>query len=1216
MIKKYKKSLLIALAFILSMVIAYGIGQYLPIMLEKSQQNNLIDISTLQEDFVFTDKYDSLEKIGYATTDDNPWGGTVENIDTETIGAGILLTPETGISKEIDVPENGVLYFEYNLFEGVGQNSDGAGLNLLLSTNDGKEIVNENYNVTMMNDYAINSIDLSSYVGQTVKVTFLCSNGSNNDSTCDWVILKNAKMLGGKKETTTVEENYVKSVHYFSDEWPINFWNSEMDTLDADMKQIKDDGFNSIILVIPWREFQPTMDPITYNDYTFSKLDTIMTAAKKQNLGVFTRIGYTWDFYEDKDDIITNRYYQLMGDEKVQDAWIDYVKTMYSTLNKYDNFSGGFLTWEDFWNNIGVCDSAGGKPEEVDVARYIGYQDFVKKNYTLKEYNNEYGTSFDSYENIYVPTKEQPAMKTFYDFYDDFLNNILAKSQEVFQNLSLEVRMDWDVTYNKDGEKEYSKHENTFVCGNSDFTSTMYGIPMGFSNNGERVSYKKALEKTEYVLGNLYNAINKKKIFAEQFIFSDNTPAFSNNAQIKPNQINDYLENVSSVLLDKTWGYGIWTYKDYRANMLYNSQFALDLLGWESSNDVAVEKYQNSNVVSLSAGDYIKQNISAIRNHFNAEKYTFTCDAITDKQVRITVKVGNQQQEVEVNGNESIELQFLADDNYNIEIIADAEVKLDNIRLYSQIQSGLLYDDEGNELNCIASIRELNKQLDTSVTYEKVIEDTTNSNSSDASINNDSENIESMNTDESLKGDNAFKLENSNILPMNSDIEIMEKNDNALLEGTKDHWDAVDVLNPSVVKFNGKYYNYYSGYDGEVWRTGVAISDDGVNWKKNDTSPVLDISEQGWDSSYIAANGSAICYNDKIYYYYHGVNKDTGRASIGLAISQDGINFEKYGNEPFITSGTENTWNSVSVADPYVIEHEGKIYMYYLGENELGVQRLGVAVSEDGINWIENSLNPIMDVGVDGAFDEMGLGEPSVIYQAPYFYMLYTGRNDGSQRNIGLAISSDGVNWRKMNYQGLFALGGDNWSSQVLCDTTMLYNEDENLIDVWYGGGDVASPDENLHGKIGLFKIRTDNNITNTDIDFSKRDVDISLIKGCYPLESDGESYAWVSNTVKTVLKNNSMKEKILLSGNIDLNLLNYVDSKPFEMTIYINNNIVGKKIIDYDGDFKLFVDKGSSLNDTFELKIMTNKSLSPVQYGLSTDTRELSFKIYSIVQQ
>ena len=45
--------------------------------------------------------------------------------------------------------------------------------------------------------------------------------------------------LEGTYLKTFGEEGYVKSATYFGDEWPINFWNSEMDNLQADMQQLQ-----------------------------------------------------------------------------------------------------------------------------------------------------------------------------------------------------------------------------------------------------------------------------------------------------------------------------------------------------------------------------------------------------------------------------------------------------------------------------------------------------------------------------------------------------------------------------------------------------------------------------------------------------------------------------------------------------------------------------------------------------------------------------------------------------------------------------------------------------------------------------------------------------------------------------------------------------------------------------------------------------------------
>ncbi len=54
---------------------------------------------------------------------------------------------------------------------------------------------------------------------------------------------------------------YLKSATYYSDDWVINFWNSESKNMDTELAQIREDGFNNIILIVPGvnssREFPP-----------------------------------------------------------------------------------------------------------------------------------------------------------------------------------------------------------------------------------------------------------------------------------------------------------------------------------------------------------------------------------------------------------------------------------------------------------------------------------------------------------------------------------------------------------------------------------------------------------------------------------------------------------------------------------------------------------------------------------------------------------------------------------------------------------------------------------------------------------------------------------------------------------------------------------------------------------------------------------------------
>ena len=253
-------------------------------------------------------------------------------------------------------------------------------------------------------------------------------------------------------------------------------------------------------------------------------------------------------------------------------------------------------------------------------------------------------------------------------------------------------------------------------------------------------------------------------------------------------------------------------------------------------------------------------------------------------------------------------------------------------------------------------------------------------------------------------------------------------------------WDSGDVLNPSVVKFQDKYWNLYSGYDGRTWSTGAAISSDGIHWTK-----------QGKTMGPDAGNGSALVVNGKILYWYQ-----TG-SPVRIALDAKIV----------LKTGPRGSWDEIGVADPYVIERNGELYMYYLGMDRARRQRLGVARSHDGVAWEKLISNPIMELGAPGAFDEVGLGEPAVWSSGGFYWMLYTGRALGEKRRIGLAKSTDGISWTR---QDLIIEGQSDWDREVVCDPTVEVLPEG--IRVWFGGGDVPRPDQGLNGQIGVGMLR------------------------------------------------------------------------------------------------------------------------------------------------
>jgi predicted GH43/DUF377 family glycosyl hydrolase len=285
--------------------------------------------------------------------------------------------------------------------------------------------------------------------------------------------------------------------------------------------------------------------------------------------------------------------------------------------------------------------------------------------------------------------------------------------------------------------------------------------------------------------------------------------------------------------------------------------------------------------------------------------------------------------------------------------------------------------------------------------------------------------------------------------------------DTPLIEpGPEGDWDARDVLNPSVVRVADTFYNLYSGFDGQTWHTGLAISPDGVTWVKQ--GRVLSPDPETWEADYIAANGSLLYDGSRFLYWYQAGER--GRTRIGLANSSDTQSWQKH-PQPVLALGAPGTWDEAGVGDPYVMRCGEAYYLFYLGQNRHGLQRLGLARSQDGIHWQKAGVNPILDVGAPGSFDERGLGEPSVFAAGGRFYMLYTGRDAGERRRVGWAESDDGVDWERITSAPLLE-GFADWNSHVICDPSVW--RDGGRILVWFGGGNRASPDENLNGRIGL----------------------------------------------------------------------------------------------------------------------------------------------------
>ncbi len=114
------------------------------------------------------------------------------------------------------------------------------------------------------------------------------------------------------------------------------------------------------------------------------------------------------------------------------------------------------------------------------------------------------------------------------------------------------------------------------------------------------------------------------------------------------------------------------------------------------------------------------------------------------------------------------------------------------------------------------------------------------------------------------------------------------------------------------------------------------------------------------------------------------------------------------------------------------------------------------------MHWEKLRANPILEPALPGtgSSDENGLGEPAVWQAGGAYWMLFTGRDANEVRTLGLARSTDGVHWTRLANLPRRAAG-------IASPLRPSVLNEANRMRLWFGGGDVASPDENLHGQIG-----------------------------------------------------------------------------------------------------------------------------------------------------
>lgn len=222
--------------------------------------------------------------------------------------------------------------------------------------------------------------------------------------------------------------------------------------------------------------------------------------------------------------------------------------------------------------------------------------------------------------------------------------------------------------------------------------------------------------------------------------------------------------------------------------------------------------------------------------------------------------------------------------------------------------------------------------------------------------------------------------------------------------GPQGSFDCKLVCLPSVTKDTEGYKLYYHGFDGNVFRVGLATSKDGISFEKFE-KPVLDIGGK-WDSK---GCGYPFVMKEERYKMWY-VGSDGLHYRIGYAESKDGKNWVKH-PEPVLDVGCKGDFDERSVLRPAIVKDEDVYRMVYPGIGG-GVMRLGLATSTDGKKWSKYPGNPVLSPGPE-EWDGAHIEDPHLIKTDNVYYLTYSGQNERGNYRIGLTTSYDGENYLK-----------------------------------------------------------------------------------------------------------------------------------------------------------------------------------------------------------
>ncbi|MBW8040795.1 MAG: DUF4380 domain-containing protein [Planctomycetes bacterium] len=246
---------------------------------------------------------------------------------------------------------------------------------------------------------------------------------------------------------------------------------------------------------------------------------------------------------------------------------------------------------------------------------------------------------------------------------------------------------------------------------------------------------------------------------------------------------------------------------------------------------------------------------------------------------------------------------------------------------------------------------------------------------------------------------------------------------------------------PTVFQLPGgdKWYMTFIGFDGRGYQSFIAESDDLINWTNMRLAmgygPKGSFDHGGvvlgafhYADYDIKAPRILKRHKGKYFSLYGAYPRQGGYelrpGSQGVAISQDGLKWKRAKDEPILSVYQPDcgAWETDCIYMPWLTEHKGRYYNHYNAANG-GTEQMGLAVSDDLLNWKRYEHNPVIPNGPKGSFNEVFSSDGKIYWDTNHWVMFFFGVGRGGA-HIMTAFSRDLRRWT-VDPEPLYKSGGN-----------------------------------------------------------------------------------------------------------------------------------------------------------------------------------------------